>query len=362
MKLIICAHKNEASSFFHYHKCIESASYKNLYVMDNDSFILITGEGLWDAITVTMQALYFLKSENFIIDEMINLGIVGSLRPHLQKFELFQIRTSYCNSGDDLCEFHSYSSSHSDNPQISTTIDCISSYKRLVTVQEKSLLSPIAHVVDRELWSIAKVASMLSIPWSSYKLVSDEYNDENFCNTVQDSSLKFSSMLYESYANILKNKNTSLNFTEEYLISNEHQILECLHSKSLHLTFSQKHIVIDYITRILKQENISLLHLFNLVPFDDWHILRPKDKTQMLIQWLKLRLTPHIGTKTNLIMNWINEIQKGHKNLQLNLVDQCEALEVKFKSFNEDDWGKLINTLQKVNRSELENIFKSSST
>lgn len=359
MNLIICAHKNEASSFFHYHDCQELNLYKNLYRVDTNLFLLITGEGLWDSITSTMHALHLLKSANIDISKLINLGVVGSLRPELKKFDLFSIRTSYGYSGENQCEFHSYSAPDLSSTNIGVVGDCLSSYKRLNTAEEKKSVTPFAHVVDRELWSIAKVASLYAIPWYSLKLVSDEYREENVCQLVQNLAHEFSSRLYESCKTLMEKINQPLLNTSTNEMSIKHQqILNFLHEKSLYLTFSQKQQVFDYFERVIQQEQISTAELFSIIPFQNWGDFRPKEKSQMLIQWLKLRLTPHLGSHTTNIQNWITRMQAGNKNLHLNLVDQSEALEVKFKSYSEEDWKKYLSILEKINRSELDNFFR----
>jgi hypothetical protein len=357
MHLLTFAHKNEASSFLHYHDFKESAHVKNLY-FDGKNYLLITGEGLWDALTSTMQSLGTLNTKNAPPITVCNLGVAGALRASIKKFSLFSINTSYAFSSQDNPEFHSYTSTSASNLLVESA-DCVSSYKRNTSIEEKNLLSPFAPLVDRELWSIAKAATSYNTNWSALKIVSDELSEENSCQLIQNLSQEFSSRLYETWRSLEPSLLDTKKVLNPEVDANQH-LLEVLHQQSLYLTFSQKHQIFDLVARILKQENVSLEQLVKEVPFDNWLKSRPKDKSHLLVQWLRLRLTPQLGTHAAQIQQWMRNIHLQNKNLQISTIDDFEAIEIKFRSFNTQDWKEILSTLNSIQRQEFDQILKGS--
>jgi hypothetical protein len=351
MNLLTFAHKNEAAAFFHYHQFQECSDFHGLY-FNGHHYLLITGEGLWDCLTKCLLTLSYLNQQNIFIQKIINLGVAGGLRSPIKKFSAYQVRTSYAALNFQEPEFHSYST----NIALSTiphleVIDCLSFYKRNTTHQEKLKLSPYAHLIDRELWAIAKAAVSCNLPWEAIKVISDEIQDENSCQIVQQDAHLYSKILHDQWQRQIDQK------ISEPSANSQEEMLNTLQEKSLHLTFSQKHQVTDLITRILAQENLTLNQFLREIPFQEWQLERPKDNTLKFIQWLKIRLTPQLGKYASQISKWLDVWHHSHLNLHLSTSHDLEALEVKFKSYNAQDWEETLQYLKKIPRHELELIL-----
>lgn len=351
MQLLIFAHKNEATAFFHYHQFKET-TLTDLY-FDGSHYLLITGEGLWDCLSKTILAINFICINSTIpVQKIINFGVAGSLRDGIKKKSIFRVRTSYAALNYAEPEFQSYSSLESESqfshlPQV----DCLSSLKRHTSLEEKLTLAPFASLIDRELWSVAKAAKCFDLAWEGLKIVSDEVQENNFCDQVQSHAHEYSSELYTTWINkqeIIKQKTSDSDF----------QIfLNALQVENLYLTFSGRNQVQDLMTRILLQENISLKKFMEEIPFDLWKKERPKDKSHSLIQWLKLRLTPQLGKYSTAVIKWLKIWHNSKLHLSLRTTEDLEGLEVKFKSYNTQDWYEVINHLKQIPREELDSIL-----
>ena len=110
MQLLLFAHKNEAAAFFHFHQFQLITDTHDLY-HDGHYYLLITGEGLWDSLIKLSLALHSLAKQNISISHMVNLGVAGSLRKDLKRFDLCQVRTSYAALTAHHPEFHSHTAS-----------------------------------------------------------------------------------------------------------------------------------------------------------------------------------------------------------------------------------------------------------
>lgn len=350
MQIYTFAHKNEAAAFFHYHPFQECTHFSDLY-FDGNNYLLITGEGLWDSLTKCILAINYLAGQNITIKQIFNLGVAGSLRPHLKKFSVYSIRTSYAALNLSEPEFHSYSSKHQSSFPKLDMIDCLSFYKRNTSSKEKEVIAPFAALIDRELWAIAKAAQSFHLPWESLKVISDEIQDENTCQLIQQIAHEFSSKIYSEFQHKIEQQQ------HEVQQNNFEVFLTLLQKKSFHLTFSQKNLTADYLNRILIQENISLEHFIHEIPFENWDNHRAKENTHSLIRWMKIRLTPQLGLYATKISQWLKIWQNSNLNLQIHVSEDLESLDIKFKSYNLHDWHKIITHLQKIPRHELENIL-----
>jgi len=352
MQLLTFAHKNEAAAFFHFHQFELEKDGIDLY-FDGEHYLLITGEGLWDSLIKISLTLQYLEKKSIIITHLLNLGIAGSLRKDLKKFEVYQIRTTYAALCSSKAEFHSYTTQPQLTEQDIKVLDCLSCHKRILNIQEKKNLMPYAHIVDRELWAQAKFAEAQKISWNSLKIVSDEIDEENICDLVQELAHEFSYQLYLAWQ---KTKNISE--TKIHIPNQSIDVLLCtLQQQNIFLTFSQKHQVCDLVQRILAQENIKCETLMTEIPFSLWTSKRVKDNTQDLIHWLKLRLTPQFAPLATPVSQWLKLWHNSQIHMQMNTSDDYEALEIKFKSFNHKDWKLILEHLNNIPRHELENII-----
>ena len=175
------------------------------------------------------------------------------------------------------------------------------------------------------------------------------------CNLVQEQAHNFSLKLYEVW-NTLQSQERS---SQQPLPSAIELLFKTLATKNIYLTFSQRHQVEDFIKRILAQENISLDSLMAEIPFQLWTSKRTKDNAQHFIHWLKLRLTPQQAHLATPVSHWLKIWKNSHLHFQMDTIENFEALEVKFKSYNVKDWKLIMEHLNNIPREELENILTS---
>jgi nucleoside phosphorylase len=356
MQLLTFAHKNEAAAFFHFHQFVLEKDGSDLY-FDGQHYLLITGEGLWDSLIKISLTLQYLEKKSILISHILNLGVAGSLRNDLKKFEVYQIRTTYAAFSSANPEFHSYTTDPLIPEDDIKILDCLSCHQRILNKQEKENLMPYAHIVDRELWAQAKFAEAQKIPWNSLKIISDELEEENICELIQEQAHEFSYKLYLAWQKIKKvAKDTKAQIDNSMTV-----LLHTLQQQNIFLTFSQKHQVCDLTQRILAQENISCEKLMTEIPFSIWTSKRVKDNTQDLIHWLKLRLTPQFAPLATPVSQWLKVWHNSKIHLQMNTTEDYEALEIKFKSYNHKDWKIILEHLNNIPRQELENIITNNS-
>ena len=196
VKILIFAHRGEAQAFFNQWDLNPVSFYFSGLFKNKDFFVLITGEGPKEASEKTVAVLSSFRDE---IGSVVNIGIAGSLSPKLKVGDMAWVRSSYAQNAE-RCEFKSYTTKHH------TSIDCITSYSRITTVEEKKTLSHFADLVDRELWSIASAAHLFKLDFLSLKLVSDDSDSSDFCQLVSDEAPALSKKLFDEF---IKFENTN---------------------------------------------------------------------------------------------------------------------------------------------------------
>jgi len=197
MKLIQIAHRGEAQEFIKYLKLKPNPIMDGLYCNSNTALI-ITGEGIFE---VFSKLPYLISS--LAPTALINMGIAGSLDKKIKAGEIYKIRTSYAHDGSEV-KFKSFTSTDE------TLIDCITTEKRVLNNEHAKLVSPFAQIVDRELWALARIAKTYSLPFHSYKLISDIAGNETDCFDIKDKAQEFSQILVEYYLDQNDMKSTAL--------------------------------------------------------------------------------------------------------------------------------------------------------
>lgn len=185
------AHRGEAQAFIKssFQKRLETEPF-SLYQDNNDNILLLTQEGVHNALVATSYAM----AKYPMIQRVYNLGICGALRSSLKTGEIYSIRTVYAEN-----QFHSFTTSQKDK----AALDLISSESRVLSDQERERLDVFAPLVDREAWAIGKVASQLKKEFIVYKLISDEVGeDKEICTRVKEKSSLWSQKLYELFLSI----------------------------------------------------------------------------------------------------------------------------------------------------------------
>ena len=184
MEICILAHRGEAQTFIKELKA--KALSEDLYEFSK-GLIYISKEGPYE---IMVKLGVMLKEFN--IKEIINLGIAGSLSTQLEVGEIYEIRCVYLEDNAKI-QFQSYTL----NPNAS--FDCITAHSRVLNNDHRIQLAPIADIVDRELWAIAKVAHNYKVNCKSFKLISDLAGDQTQCFDLKEKAKEYSDKLFEFY-------------------------------------------------------------------------------------------------------------------------------------------------------------------
>lgn len=185
--LLVFAHKGEAAHFL---KKISFTPvdffFKGLF-QSEIFLLLITGEGLHNASEKTVSVLTQFHND---IDTIFNIGTAGSLVETISSEELHWIK-SVCAGSVEYKEYKSFNAQASD-----TSTTCLSAYARIKDTEARIKLSPMANIVDRELWAVASAATLFKKPFQSLKYISDDLKSENFCQDVINQAPLISEQLY----------------------------------------------------------------------------------------------------------------------------------------------------------------------
>lgn len=194
MNLLVFAHRGEAQTFI---KELNAKSIETNLYQSSDELIYICGEGIYDVLTNLALIINDYKPLN-----ILNYGIAGSLSTTLNINEIYSISSVYLEDNNEL-EFKSF--------PLKGDIECISAHNRVLDNEYAQRLRPIAKIIDRELWAIAKVAAFFKINCSSYKIISDFAGENTDCFDLKDKAKFFSEKLFNHYqANENKIKNTNI--------------------------------------------------------------------------------------------------------------------------------------------------------
>lgn len=188
--LLVFAHRGEAQAFLariRFQAIIFSSG--GLYESERE-YLLLTGTGLRPAGKKLAVVCEAFREQ---ISEVINLGIAGSLDERWALGEIYPIREIFREprSGE---VFETYRSADSQ-----AVADCISAGKAVLNPSHAAQLSSFAHIVDMELWAIAKVCSHFRLPLHSYKLISDIAGHNTDFAMIKSRAAKYSERLYRFY-------------------------------------------------------------------------------------------------------------------------------------------------------------------
>jgi nucleoside phosphorylase len=194
MKLLIFAHKGEASHF------IDKLNFKpcefifhGLYTNDED-LLLLTGEGLQNA---TEKTAIVLAKYSERIESIINIGIAGSLNQEIQINDINFISNSFKETSKDI---HPKKFSFKD---IESEWKCVSALERVLDINYGKRLAIHADIVDRELWAIASCAKLFKLKVSAIKLISDDAISEtevDICHDIKKQAREMSERLFNFYS------------------------------------------------------------------------------------------------------------------------------------------------------------------
>ena len=264
MHLITMAHLGEAQSVIELFGLKRHSS----QLFENGQITcLITGEGPFEAAT---RAAAVLGQKKF--ESVINLGIAGSLSTEHKVGDIHPVRSVYL-AIEGKPQFKSFRS-------CGTGLDCLTSFERILTPEKASILRGIADLVDREAWGVAMAAKNLSVPFTSFKLISDQAGSLGACELSREMAQEWS----EKLALYLK----------EILSQAPSQEKSLLHIPGFHLTFSTRHQLEQMLKKISLRDGIGPEAVLAGLPLEKIkeEISQSKERTRILLDHLEGHLDP----------------------------------------------------------------------
>ncbi len=349
MKLLVFAHRGEAQAFFNQWDFAPVEFHFAGLFKSKNYYLLITGEGPKDASEKTVAVIADLKEE---LDEVINIGIGGSLNPKLKIGDLAWIRSSYAQNAE-RCEFKSYTTTRHDN------LDCITAYSRVSTIEEKKTLSSFADIVDRELWSVMSAAHLFDLPAFALKLISDEADSQDFCKLVKEEAPALSKKMLNAFLESEK-KSEAIKPASgiQPQATLEDQLLT--HDK-LYFTTSQARKLHTVLRGISIKKTLSDQEVFTLLQ----NLLEaegaertPKELSKILLNTLSEKLNPlNTKIKEKITQNLKPLIETG---AQVSFDPELEQdyVQVSFQIRNAKDQKRLILALEQFNYQKIKDIFR----
>lgn len=340
MKLLTFAHRGEAQSFFKHFEFESVDFFFNGLFKSKDFYLLLTDEGTHSACEKTIATLAQFSSH---IEEIINLGVAGSLSQKYKKHDLLWIRTSMAHHAQKL-EFKTYSST-----AINSQVDCISSYTRVLSKDDRHKLSLFADIVDRELWAIASAATFFKLPFSSLKIISDDLTqiDQNteICQLVKEDALNFSEKLLTEFLN--KSGKTKV----QTKIKTQNSFYE---SEAFYFTTTQERKLKSLLDG-LSVKNISVSQ--DLI--DELLSLQvlPKERSRMLLIELNDLLNPFAKKMRRALDKTLTPLSEAGISAQYNSNLEQTLLHLSVGINSERDLERVKNALKIFSYSDYKNIF-----
>jgi hypothetical protein len=266
----------------------------SLEVYESEHYrLFITGEGAWDVCIKLSTLLNEIRPSTSCL---VNFGVCGSIDSQFKTKEIFSIRTSYGHLEHPL--FHSYHA-ESEKEQSIKNADCLSVLDRVNSPEQKKQLRCMAPLIDRELYSMAKVAGLFNIPWSAYKIVSDSIEEVANCQQIKSRAEDYSIALFEFF----KDLNPEVQETASELSDLD----QAIHTLQAHFYFTFNHL--NQVKQLFKKIQKAKPD-FLLIPFAK-EMLEEKKNKQLSKKQLTRCLIDKLQTELNPWMqNWKNKFQQ----------------------------------------------------
>jgi len=284
MILLTFAHRLEAKAFLSYFKDLKAHPvYKNLYISEKDQLaLLLSGEGILSSATSLSSACTLLPN----LKKVINLGVAGALNPSFKVGDILIGKIAYASKSSESKNMQFKSFPLEELLNEFSSYDIVSAEERVLNTSEKKYLSHFGDLVDREIWGLAYSANQFNIPISSIKIISDSKDDEEFCQTVKDSALKFSNDLLSFFLEYISVKEINVKKSEitdfEKYFSSHPNIFLTTAQKNLLRKFSKKIKLTDQL--ISETEEIINRHIEK----------RPKDISKHVFDFFEKLYSPTI--------------------------------------------------------------------
>lgn len=326
MKLIVLAHYGEAQIIIDHY----SLSKKSEELYQNDDLtLLLTGEGPFEA---TSAVSSLLATQKF--NEVINLGIAGSLDQSAQQGVIYQVRSIYLVV-DGKLQYKSFTLSDQGH-------DLITSFERILQPEKVKPLSGMGQIVDREAWGVAFACKEHGIKLSSYKLISDVAGTIGSCEAIKENAQSYSVLLLEKLKEVLQ---------EESLHSHKKEFNL---GSQFYFTFSLKHKfnhlleMISLRDQVSKEDVLSTLNINELLELN----VTPKMRAKALVEKLEILIDPFKGELTLALKDW----KKQYSQFDIFTDPSWESDEVKF-SFSVKNSQELQERAALLSELDLEKFY-----
>lgn len=346
MKLLVFAHRGEAQTFFNEYNFTPVEFFFSGLFQSRNFYLLITGEGMKDAGEKTTAVLARYYEE---IDEIINIGIAGSLNPKIKKGDLIWVRSSYAQNAE-RCEFKSFSTKDHSNR------DCISAFNRTTTYEEKEQLMPFADLIDRELWSIMSAAHLFKKNARSLKIISDELSDTDFCKLVKEEAPQYSKALFLEFNKKINTstalpvkKNDSID-GEDFFLNHPKLYFTSAQKRKLHSLLHQIHV-----KKIFPLDNV--VQILDLVLHQDTSEKSPKEYTKVFLSSLTEKTNPLNTIIKEKITDALKPFSEAGIAAHYDPELEEDYIQINYQIRSTKDQKRLMLALEQFNYQKIKNIF-----
>lgn len=345
MDLLCFAHRAEAEAFFVNQSYSSVKKAHNLYLnSDSSTLVLIHGEGTHQTMTKVCEVFGIFPE----INNVLNLGVAGSTCSTLRKNEIRSIRTCYSGetSNGVSPEFKSFTLKTVDGLGCS---DVMTTSKRVTDSKQKEIINHFADLIDRELWAICFSSKHFKKNVYSLKIVSDEVEEENFCQDVKDQAYTLSMELYHAYQKFYLSKQSDQNTTHDncfkYVVTN----------KSFYMTTSQKRLILK-ILRDLKPSLDELKAIINSLDFGD----NNKTNSKILITALQERVSPELSALKNSSSKYTRHLVSSGIRLQTDRTFESSRISFSFEANDKNEFHNKVLALRNFSFDDWENFIEGS--
>ena len=343
MDLLCFAHRAEAEAFFVNQSYSSVKKAHNLYLhSDGGTLVLIHGEGTHQTMTKICEVFGIFPE----IKNVLNLGVAGSTCSSLRKNEIISIRTCYLGetSRGVSPEFKSFTLKEIDGLGCS---DVMTTSRRVTDPKKKEIINHFADLIDRELWAICFSSKHFNKNIYSLKIVSDEVQEENFCQNVKDHAFALSLELYKAYQKYYLNKESNLNSTNDkcfkYLATN----------KSFYMTTSQKRLIVK-VLRDLKLNLNDLKIIINSLELND----NNKANSKILINALQERISPELSALKKSSTKLTKNLTSSGIRLQTDRTFESSRVSFSFDANDKNEFLKKVLALGNFSFEDWENFIE----
>lgn len=322
MHLITMAHIGEAKALIEKLglKKVSSVRYEG-----ESQTCLITGEGPFEA---AIQASLELGRKEYT--EVFNLGIAGSLQEELEIENIYPVRSLYL-AIEGKPQFKSFSSF----PQ---GVDCITSLERILTQEKLSPLQGLGKVVDREAWGVAHAAKLQSVPFKSYKLISDMAGTLGACEIIREKTEEYSEKLALFYL-------ASLN---SFPLENQNVFHDL---EGFHFTFSTRHQFKSLLSKLALRNEKTTDEILSTLPLEELRgrKILPKERTTLLLECIENKLDPLKAGLNLALQDWKKDFEKKGIHLQTDPSWEIPDVKISFSTSDSQDLEEKLSLLKQLN-------------